>query len=102
MQTGTAAWIVILVALVGANLPFFNQRLFALVRLVKQADYKKSFWIRLLELVLLYFATGALGLFFESNIGTVFPQGWEFYAVSACLFLVLAFPGFVYQYLRRS
>jgi hypothetical protein len=31
----------------------------------------------------------------------VFPQSWEFYAVSACLFIVLAFPGFVLRYLYK-
>jgi hypothetical protein len=44
---------------------------------------------------------GGLGIWFESSIGNVFPQEWEFYAVSACLFIVLAFPGFIYQYLRK-
>jgi len=41
-----------------------------------------------------------LGIWFESSIGNVFPQGWEFYAISGCLFTVFSFPGFVYQYLR--
>ena len=100
MQTGTAAWLVILVALAGANLPFLNQRLFALIPVVKTAG-KKPFWLRLLELGVLYGLTGLLGIQLEANIGNVFTQGWEFYAVSGCLFLVLAFPGFVFQYLRR-
>jgi NADH:ubiquinone oxidoreductase subunit 2 (subunit N) len=29
------------------------------------------------------------------------PQGWEFYATTASLFLTFAFPGFVYRYLAR-
>ena len=29
------------------------------------------------------------------------PQGWEFYAITATLFLTLAFPGFVYRYLYK-
>jgi hypothetical protein len=37
----------------------------------------------------------------ESNAGNVFNQGWQFYAVTVCLFLVLAFPGFTFRYLRR-
>lgn len=102
MQTDTAAWLVILVALFGANLPFLNQRLFALIPVVRTAGRKKSFWLRLLELFVLYCLTGALGYVLESSIGNVFSQGWEFYAVSGCLFLVLAFPGFIYQYLRRA
>jgi len=37
----------------------------------------------------------------ESRIGNVFPQTWEFYAITACMFVVLAFPGFVLRYLRK-
>jgi hypothetical protein len=37
----------------------------------------------------------------ESVIGNAFPQGWQFYAVTVCLYLVLGFPGFVHRYLRR-
>jgi hypothetical protein len=101
MPQTTAVWILIVLALIGANLPFINQRLFGLIRFKKTAG-KKSFWIRLLELIVCYFLLGALGIWFESSIGNVFPQGWEFYAISGCLFIVFAFPGFVYQYLRRS
>jgi hypothetical protein len=38
----------------------------------------------------------------ESNAGNAFSQGWQFYAVTVCLFLVLAFPGFIFRYLRRK
>jgi len=100
MQSGTAVWTVVLLALLGANLPFLNQRLFALIP-VRSRRAKKSFWIRLLELTVFYFIIGAVGYVLESGIGNVFPQGWEFYAITACLFIVLAFPGFVYQYLRH-
>jgi hypothetical protein len=31
----------------------------------------------------------------------VFSQTWEFYAISGCMFVVLAFPGFVLRYLRK-
>jgi len=102
MQQSVAVWSVILLALLGANLPFLNQRLFALIPINRTADNKKSFWLRLLELIVCYFLLGALGYLFESTIGNVFPQGWEFYAISGCLFIVLAFPGFVFQYLRRQ
>lgn len=61
----------------------------------------KALWVRLLELLLFYFAVGGLALVLEGRVGQVAPQGWEFYAVTAALFLTLAFPGFVYQYLLR-
>jgi len=101
MQQSLAVWILIILALLGANMPFINQRLFALIP-NKEVGGKKSIWLRLLELVFFYFLLGGLGLWFESTIGNVFPQEWEFYAVSGCLFIVFAFPGFIYQYLRRS
>jgi len=100
MALSVSIWSLIFFALLCANLPFVNQRLFALVRIDKFA-HKKPFWLRLLELAICYFLVGALAYFFESSIGNVFSQGWEFFAITACLFIVLAFPGFVFQYLRR-
>lgn len=96
-QTG-AIWLVIIAALVAANLPFISQRL-ALVGPV--AAPKKSLLIRLVELVVLYFLVGALAMLLERRAGQNAPQGWEFYAITGTLFLTLAFPGFVYRYLLR-
>lgn len=87
-----------MLAAFAANLPFFNERLFALVPLKQPV---KSLWLRLLELIVLYFLLRGLAYLIESRIGNVFPQRWEFYAITACLFLVLAFPGFVFRYLRK-
>lgn len=101
MPLAAAVWTLIGLALLCANLPFFNQRLFALIPL-RATTSRKSFWLRLLELITLYFMLGGLAHLFEASLGNVFVQGWEFYAVSGCLFIVLAFPGFVFQYLRRS
>ena len=61
----------------------------------------KSLGIHLLELVICYFLVGALGLALEHADGQIYPQGWEFYATTAALFLTLAFPGFVYRYLYK-
>ncbi len=83
---------------VAANFPFLTESLFGVWRL-KQAD--KPFYIRLLELVLLYFVVLGIARLLESNAGNAFSQGWQFYAVTVCLFLVLAFPGFIFRYLRR-
>lgn len=98
MESSFASWFVILLALCAANLPFINQRLFAALRLRFE---RKPLWLRLLELIVLYFVVGGVARVLEARAGNVAPQNWEFYAVTACLFLVLAFPGFVYQYLRR-
>jgi hypothetical protein len=55
-----------------------------------------------MELLVLYLAVGALALVIEHQQGQRYPQRWEFYAVTATLFLTFAFPGFVYRYLRKS
>lgn len=64
-----------------------------------RAQRSKSFVSRLCETLVLYLLIGVLGLAFESQLGNPFAQGWEFYAITLCLYLVLAFPGFVYRYL---
>lgn len=98
MDVSLSSWFVVLLAALAANLPFVNERLFAIIPLSRPA---KSFPLRLLELVVLYAAVGGIGYLLESRIGNVFPQHWEFFAITACLFIVLAFPGFVYRYLRK-
>ena len=98
MSQTASVWFVLVVALVAANLPFVNERLLALVPLVSR---HKSLAIRLGELVLMYLLVGALGLLFERRAGQIAPQGWEFYTVTAALFVVLAFPGFTWRYLLK-
>jgi len=101
-----AGWFIVLLALVLANVPFLNQRLFALVPVRLAAPTgrkaaKKSAWLRIAELIVLYFVVGALGFMLEARAGNRFDQGWQFYAVTFSLFIVLAFPGFTYQYLVK-
>ena len=96
-QTG-AIWLVIVVALVAANLPFGSQRL-ALEGPVAQPH--KPLLVRLLELVALYFIVGGFAMLLERRAGQNAPQGWEFYAITGTLFVTLAFPGFIYRYLVR-
>ena len=61
----------------------------------------KSFFLRVIELILLYGLIGLLAYAFENSIGNPFKQRWEFYAITFSLFVVLAFPGFVIRYLMR-
>lgn len=98
MSSATLIWLLILIAAVAANLPFVNQRLMAVVPL---SAPRKSLGWRVLELVLWYFIVGGIGIMLEKAAGQKAPQGWEFYAITAALFLTLAFPGFVYRYLLR-
>lgn len=92
-----SVWLVLITAFVAANLPFLNNRWLA----VLPRRVPKTLWMRVGELVLLYFLVGALGLALERDAGQIAPQGWEFYATTGSLFLTLAFPGFVYRYLFR-
>ena len=88
--------VLLLLALLAANLPWFSPRLFYMIPLKHQP---KSLGWCLLELIVLYFIMGGIGFQAErSTMGQTVPQHWEFYAVTACLFLVFAFPGFVYRY----
>ena len=57
--------------------------------------------LRLGELVVWYFLVGGFALLLERRAGQIAAQRWEFYAVTATLFITLAFPGFVYRYLLR-
>lgn len=97
MQSSAAVWLVVLLMAVAANLPFANERLFA----VGPLRAPKSLAWRLLELLVFGGMAMGAGLVLEARAGQVQPQGWEFYAVWLCLLLTLAFPGFVWRYLRR-
>jgi Protein of unknown function (DUF2818) len=98
MDVSIASWLVIAIAIAAANLPFFNDKIFALVG--GKWPHKPLF-VRLLEMVALYLVVGAIGFALEGQIGNRFPQTWEFYAISGCMFLVLGFPGFIVRYLRK-
>ncbi|RYX88410.1 MAG: DUF2818 family protein [Comamonadaceae bacterium] len=98
MSQSASVWVVLLVAMAAANLPFLNERLLAVI---PSASGAKSLALRLAELVVLYFVAGGVGLLFERRVGQIAPQGWEFYAVTGALFIVLAFPGFTWRYLLK-
>ena len=85
-------------AAIAANLPFVNHRWLACGPI---SVPRKALIVRLGELVVWYFVVGGFALLLERRAGQIATQGWEFYAVTATLFLTLAFPGFVYRYLLR-
>lgn len=98
MSHAAEVWLVLIVALVAANLPFVNERL--LVVGPKREPHKAFAW-RVLELLLLFGAVLGLGMALEARIGQRHEQGWEFYAAALAMFVTFAFPGFVWRYLRR-
>jgi hypothetical protein len=61
----------------------------------------KLFIDRFLELLVGYVLVGMLGFAMELDLGNAFPQGWEFYAVTLALFIVLGYPGFVWCYMLQ-
>ena len=56
MDVSFSRWFVIVLALLGANLPFLNERLFAFVPLKgRVAAGGKPLWLRLIEVLAMYF-----------------------------------------------
>jgi hypothetical protein len=99
MSTGVSTWVLLAIALVLANMPFVTRRVF-FVKAPPGGD--KGFGWRLLEVLVLYLVTGVIARFMESRSGPIYPQNWEFYAITLALFFVLAYPGFVYRYLWKQ
>ena len=113
-MTTATGFLLFAVAALAANASFLSRRIF----FVWQAQHgrgeadshagdngdnggdKHGGW-RVLEIVVFYFLTLFLARWLEARAGAVYPQGWEFYAVTVCLFLVMGYPGFVFRYLLK-
>jgi hypothetical protein len=100
-------WILFGLVFFAANLPWSSNKLFYLITVKQNSENapnsqgKNLGWC-LFELIVLYFLVGAVALYAEyATLGQITPQDWEFYAVTSCLFLVFAFPGFVYKVLWK-
>lgn len=88
-------WLLIILSIVAANLPWLSDRIFFVIT----PKGKKRFAWRLLELLVLYFVVGLLGLGLENRFtGESHAQGWGFYTITFFLFIVFALPGFIYRY----
>ena len=99
MNTATGI-LLLAVALAAANVPFPGKRFFMLV--LPPAGRDKGWRWRLFEALAFFFCTLGLARLLEARAGAVYPRGWEFYAIVACLFVVMGFPGFVYRYLWKG
>ncbi|NBY13494.1 MAG: DUF2818 family protein [Betaproteobacteria bacterium] len=97
MNVSGAAVLWLAIGLFLANLPFVSSRRFGLVK-----SAHKSIWFRLLEWLAGYVLTVLVGFLLEDSVGSVKSQTWNFYAMTLLLFVVMAYPGFVFRYLRRS
>jgi hypothetical protein len=79
-----------------ANLSWVSDRWFGIAGSIHQL------WQRFAALLPAYFITIVIAYFAERFVmGQVWPQGWEFYSITVCLFLVFSFPGFVYRVLWK-
>lgn len=87
----------LLLALLAANFPFLTQRALGILPLKH-----KTFWHHLFELALGFGIVAAIAYTLESRAGSVQHQGWEFYVTVVCLYLVFAFPSFVWRYFWRG
>ncbi|WP_246307867.1 DUF2818 family protein [Chitinibacter bivalviorum] len=86
-------------AAVAANVPFFSEKIFFFR--APQSGTKNFFW-RLLEMMFLFVLVGGFARFLESRFSPVHEQNWQFYASALALFLVLAWPGFVWRFFWRK
>lgn len=61
----------------------------------------KNIFINLYELIFFLIFVGSVGFFIEGYYANSVPLGWQFYAVGICIFLLMAFPGFVWRHLMN-
>ena len=86
-------YILLLLAFIFANAPFLTQKLLGVFPLAR-----KHTGHHLFELAVGFGITAVLAYVLESRAGAVHRQDWEFYAVVVCLYLIFAFPAFVWRY----
>lgn len=104
MSNFNAVFILFILSLVAANLPFITDK----VLFVLKTDDSKSFWLRFVEWFLMYIVVMAIAIGLETKLHGMaharvwefwnFSQHWEFYSITLCLFMVFALPGFIYHY----
>jgi succinate dehydrogenase hydrophobic anchor subunit len=98
MTSQTAIILLLALAVVAANLPWISNR----ILFIWTPAGAKSPWIRLGEWLLLYCVVGGLAMGLEQkSMGEIHTRDWEFYAITFCLFLVFALPGFIYRHELR-
>lgn len=96
MSLTLAVWLLLGLAVIAANLPLLSERF--LFVFSPPGGYK-SFWMRLLEWLLLAMLVGLISIGLERKAtGGTHEQDWEFYAVGLFLFMVFAIPGFIWRY----
>ncbi|MDO5667844.1 MAG: DUF2818 family protein [Alcaligenaceae bacterium] len=62
----------------------------------------KIFAVRIFELLGFFFFVGGIGFVIEGFYANAHSQQWQFYAIALCLYIVLAYPGFVFRHLYKN
>lgn len=93
----SSMYILLVLALFFANVPFLTNKLLGIITVPR-----KHFGYHLIELSIGFCITGILAYILESRAGVVHPQQWEFYVTVACMYLIFAFPCFVWRYFWHS
>lgn len=99
-STTLVIWGLLAIAIIAANLPWLSERLFFVF--APKGGSKRA-WVRLLEWLVLYLIVGLIARGLEQKLyGEHHHQDWEFYAITLCVFVVFALPGFIYRYDLRA
>jgi len=95
MDVNQAVWLLLVTAIILANIPFIlSNRILLFIKVPN-----KSFILNLTEWLLYFVLTGILAYLLENKVmGHVAAQDWEFYAITFFMFTIFAFPGFIYRY----
>jgi Protein of unknown function (DUF2818) len=80
-----------------ANFPFYS-RFFLNAAFLK---IKRIAIVVFFEFMICFGIFLMFGKWLESQKNALYEQSWEFYVVQLCLFLIFAFPGFIWRYLRK-
>lgn len=99
MSVDQAVWLLLVTAMILANIPWIlTNRLFLVIKVAN-----KSFVTNLAEWLIYFILTGILAYLLESkSMGHIQPQEWEFYVITFFMFMIFAFPGFIYRYNLKS
>jgi Protein of unknown function (DUF2818) len=91
-----------LAAWLAASLPWRNPAPFGLLGRWPSLRETKPLWLTLIESLLLYSAVFGVMFVIESQRGQRASQNWQFWAVTLCLWVVLAFPAAAWFKLRKQ
>lgn len=95
----TAFW---LAAWLAASLPWRSSAVLGVARRWPQSLSTKPLWLTLIESLVLYSAVFAVMFALENQRGQLASQGWQFWVIALCLWVVLTFPAAAWFKLRKQ